>query len=69
MDKEPFYLSTRFWVAVITPIAAALLEVGAKYLPVLSELTPEQVTAIVASLVVMAVTYITARTVRNTPTK
>lgn len=66
MDKEPFYLSVRFWVAVLTPVLAALIEIGAKYIPGLSQLPQDVLTTIIATLVVSAVTYVVARTLRNT---
>ena len=67
--KEPFYTSVRFWVAVLTPVVAALLPELVKAVPFLADLKPENVTAVVASWVVVAATYILARTFRNTKTK
>jgi len=67
--KEPFYVSVRFWVAVLTPVVVALLPLAIEKLPFLADLNPDNVTAVVASWVVIAVTYIVARTFRNTETK
>ena len=67
--KEPFYLSVRFWTTVVTLFVTALLPILAEKLPFLADLNPDNVTAVVASWVVIAVTYIVARTFRNTETK
>lgn len=69
MEKEPFYKSTRFWVSVLTPIVTAGLAVAAESIPAVKDLPSETVVFILASVVVMGVTYVLARTQRNTPTK
>ena len=65
--KENFYLSTRFWVFVLTPVTSGLLLFGTHYVPFLKALSEQEVTTFIASLVVTALTYILARTFRNTP--
>lgn len=70
--KEPFFLSVRFWISVLTPIlAVALAPVivavsAATGVP--DELVRTVLSAAVGSLIVMAATFVIARTLRNTPT-
>ena len=67
-NPEPFYLSVRFWTAVLSPFVA----VGATYVVqhlTFLQISQAEATAFFASLIVLAVTYILARTVRNTKLK
>ena len=68
MDKEPFYQSTRFWVSVLTPVVVSVLGIAAESVPAVKDLPTEVVVTIIASIVVMAVTYVASRTARNTKT-
>ena len=65
--KEPFYVSVRFWVAVLTPVVVALLPLAIEKLPFLADLKPESISVVIAAWVVTFLGYIVARTVRNTP--
>ena len=65
-DKENFYLSTRFWVFVLTPLVLLVLNWLKAYIPPLASLDPEQATTWFASIVILALTYILGRTFRNT---
>jgi len=69
MQPEPFYKSVRFWTAVLTPIFAAVLPGLIARLPFVGTLTPEQWTALFTGAIVAGVSYIAARTVRNTKVK
>lgn len=66
MQAEPFYTSIRFWTSVLTPVIVALIEYVGQSVPAVKQLPTEIVTTIAASVVVMAVTFVIARTVRNT---
>lgn len=63
--KEPIYKSTRFWVSVLTPIVSAAFVTAVEHFPFLSVISSDQIVAVLAGFVVMMVSYVAARTVRN----
>ena len=63
--KEPIYKSTRFWVSVLTPIVSAAFVTAVEHFPFLSVISSDKVVAILAGFIVMMVSYVAARTVRN----
>lgn len=65
-DKEPFYLSKRFWTAVLTPIITAGLGALVQVLPEAEALDPHTVATVIAAGFVAGVGYIVARSARNT---
>ena len=69
MEPEKFYLSVRFWVAILTPVFSALLPGLVAKLPFVGAVTPEQWVALFAGGIVTGVTFVVARTFRNTKTK
>ena len=66
MEPEKFYLSVRFWVAILTPIFAALLPGLVAQLPFVGAVSSEQWVALFAGGIVTGVTFVIARTFRNT---
>ena len=65
MEPEKFYLSVRFWVAILTPLFSALLPVLVEKLPFIGTLSVEQWVALFAGGVVSGLTFVIARTIRN----
>jgi len=66
MESEKFYLSVRFWVSLLTPIFAAFLPTLVEKLPFVGIVTPDQWVALFAGGIVAGVTFVLARTFRNT---
>ena len=67
MEKpEAFYLSVRFWVSLLTPVFAAFLPAAVAQLPFVSVVSPEQWVALFAGGIVAGLTFVLARTFRNT---
>lgn len=64
--KETFYLSKRFWTAVLTPIVAAGLGALAQALPEAAALDPSTVATVIGAAFVAGIGYILARSARNT---
>lgn len=65
-EKEAFYLSKRFWTAVLTPIVAAGLGALVQAIPEAQALEPGAVAAVVGAAFASGVGYIIARSARNT---
>lgn len=68
MTPEPFYISVRFWVTILTPLVALGVTYIAQHLPFL-QIDSTQATEFFAALVVSGLTYVIARTFRNTKVK
>lgn len=66
--KEPFWLSVRFWVSVLTPLLAALLAATAESIPFLNKLDAAEIAVFMAGLIVSGLGYVLARTFRNRAT-
>lgn len=64
--KEPFYLSKRFYTALITPIIAAGLGALVKVLPEAAALDPSTVSMVIGAAFAAGIAYILARSARNT---
>ena len=69
MEPEPFYTSVRFWVAILTPVFSALLPGLVAQLPFVGTVSPEQWVALFAGGIATGVTFVIARTLRNTKAK
>ena len=68
MQPEPFYLSIRFWVAVLTTPVGLIVTYLMSQLPFL-QIEPGMATEFLAGFVVLGITFIIARTLRNSKVK
>jgi len=65
IGEEPFYLSVRFWVSILTPIVAALVASYSESIPFLKSLDQVALNTWLAGLIITAVTFVFGRTWRN----
>ena len=68
MTPEPFYLSVRFWVSVLTVPVSLLVTYVVQQLPFL-QVDQGMATEFFAGFVVMGITFVLARTFRNVEVK